>query len=84
MNLFEKTAQKYPKIVEKMCLAAILAGARIMEVYSEEDFGVEMKDDHSPITRADGLADKVIGKTLKQQKALLIQLAGLKLGITVI
>ena len=66
MTIFEKTAQKYPKIVEKMCLAAILAGARIMEVYSEEDFGVEMKDDHSPITRADRLADKVIGKTLKQ------------------
>ena len=66
MHIFEKTAQKYPKIVEKMCLAAILAGARIMAVYSEEDFGVEIKDDDSPITRADRLADKVIGKILRQ------------------
>jgi 3'(2'), 5'-bisphosphate nucleotidase len=66
MNIFEKTAQKYPKIVEKMCLAAILAGTKIMVVYSEEDFDVELKSDDSPITRADRLADNVIGKTLKK------------------
>ena len=66
MNILENTAQKYPKIVEKMCLAAIMAGAKIMAVYSEEDFGVEIKGDHSPITRADRLADNVIGKILKQ------------------
>ena len=66
MNLFEKTAQKYPGIVEKMCLAAILAGARIMGVYSEDDFGVEIKGDDSPITRADRIADNVIGEILKQ------------------
>ena len=66
MNIFKKTALKYPKIVEKMCLAAISAGARIMAVYSEDDFGVEMKGDNSPITRADRLADIVIGKILKQ------------------
>ena len=66
MNLFEKTAQKYPGIVEKMCLAAILAGARIMAVYSEDDFGVEMKGDDSPITRADRLADNLIKEILKQ------------------
>ena len=66
MNIFEKTAHKYPEIVEKMCLAAILAGTRIMVVYSEEDFGVEVKSDDSPITRADRLADEMIGKILKQ------------------
>ena len=66
MNLFEKTAQKYPGIVEKMCFAAILAGARIMGVYSEDDFGVEIKGDDSPITRADRIADNVIGNILKQ------------------
>ena len=66
MNIFEKMTQKYPKIVEKMCLAAIWAGTRIMVGYSEDDFGVEMKGDDSPITRADRLADKVIGKILKQ------------------
>ena len=66
MNRFENIAQKYPRIVEKMCSAAILAGAKIMAVYSEDDFGVEIKGDESPITRADRLADNVIGKTLKQ------------------
>ena len=66
MNIFENTAQKYPKIIEKMCLAAISAGARIMEVYSEDDFGVEIKSDDSPITRADRVADKLIGRILKQ------------------
>ena len=62
MNVFENTAQKYPKIVEKMCSAAILAGMQIMGVYSEDDFCVEVKDDDSPITRADRFADNVITK----------------------
>ena len=66
MNIFENTAQKYPKIIEKMCLAAISAGARIMEVYSEDDFGVKIKGDDSPITRADRVADKLIGRILKE------------------
>ena len=66
MDIFKNTAEKHPKIVEKMCLAAILAGARIMAVYSEDDFGVEIKSDDSPITRADRLADNVIGEILKQ------------------
>jgi len=66
MNIFKNMALKYPKIVEEMCLAAVLAGAKIMEVYSEDDFGVEVKADYSPITRADRLADDVIGKILKR------------------
>ena len=65
MNIFEKTAYKYPKIIKKMCLAAILAGAKIMTVYSKDNFDVEIKGDDSPITLADRLADKVIGKILK-------------------
>ena len=65
MNVFENMVQKYPKIVEKMCSAAILAGIRIMSVYSEDDFCVEIKDDDSPITLADHLADNVIRKNLK-------------------
>ena len=65
MNIFEKTAHKYPTIVEKMCLAAIFAGSEIMAVYSKNDFGVEIKGDDSPITLADRLADKVISDFLK-------------------
>ena len=66
MNVFENIVQKYPKIVEKMCSAAILAGIEIMSVYSKDDFCVEIKDDDSPITLADRLADNVIRKILKQ------------------
>ena len=65
MNVFEDTAQKYPEIVEKMCSAAILAGTEIMAIYSKDDFCVEIKDDDSPITLADRLADNVIRKILK-------------------
>ena len=65
MSILENTAQKYPTIVEKICSAAILAGAKIMEVYSKDDFSVEIKGDDSPITLADRLADVVIGEILK-------------------
>ena len=65
MNIFENTAQKYPTIVEIMCSAAIFAGAKIMDVYSKDDFGIEIKGDGSPLTLADRLADQVIGEILK-------------------
>ena len=39
---------------------AIEAGRRIMEVYHEDDLGVEAKADDSPVTRADLAADEVI------------------------
>ena len=36
------------------------AGAEILEVYRDEDFGIETKDDSSPLTRADLAAHRVI------------------------
>ena len=39
---------------------ALQAGAAIMGVYDSADMGVESKDDDSPVTRADRLADDVI------------------------
>ena len=65
MSIIKNTAHKYPTIVEKMCSAAILAGTKIMDVYSKEEIGVETKGDDSPITLADRLADRVIGEILK-------------------
>ncbi len=35
---------------------AILAGKAILEIYEEDDFGVEQKADATPITRADKAA----------------------------
>ena len=42
--------------------AAVSAGDRIMEGYNDpaQDFGVELKADHSPLTRADRRSDAVI------------------------
>ena len=64
MSIFEKIAHKYPTIVKEMCSAAISAGARIMDVYSGDDFGVEIKGDDSPVTLADKIADKIISDIL--------------------
>ena len=64
MSIFENTMMKFPTIVKEMCSAAISAGVRIMDVYSRDDFGVEIKGDASPVTLADKIADKVIGDIL--------------------
>ena len=45
---------------------AKMAGGVIMEVYNDPgNFGVEIKDDNSPLTRADKASHKVIAKGLK-------------------
>ncbi|GEO10094.1 3'(2'),5'-bisphosphate nucleotidase CysQ [Segetibacter aerophilus] len=44
--------------------AALQAGKVIMEVYATDDFGVDMKSDNSPLTRADKAAHKVITAAL--------------------
>lgn len=36
------------------------AGEAILEIYGEDDFGVETKDDESPLTRADLAAHKIL------------------------
>ena len=41
------------------------AGSAIMHVYSEADFGVEHKDDDSPLTRADKASNRVICEGLR-------------------
>ena len=40
--------------------AAIEAGDEIMKIYATADFGVEMKSDHSPLTKADLASHNVI------------------------
>jgi 3'(2'), 5'-bisphosphate nucleotidase len=45
---------------------AKVAGARILEIYEAEDFGVEKKDDQSPLTLADMAAHNTIVAGLKK------------------
>ena len=61
LNKFKKN---YPLIVEKMCDAAIAAGAQILNIYARDDFEVKIKSDESPLTLADSRADKIITEIL--------------------
>ena len=46
--------------------AALLAGEAILEVYTSEDFGLELKTDQSPLTIADKAAHAIIASTLEE------------------
>ncbi len=39
---------------------SLKAGARIMEIYGQDDFEVKLKSDNSPVTEADEAADRII------------------------
>ncbi|MFQ6550936.1 3'(2'),5'-bisphosphate nucleotidase CysQ [Aestuariibius insulae] len=44
---------------------SIEAGEKIMEIYGKDDFGVDLKDDESPVTEADKAADRIISAGLR-------------------
>lgn len=44
------------------------AGRAILDIYESDDFGVEMKSDHSPLTLADQAANKIIVETLEKME----------------
>lgn len=44
--------------------AAVEAGKEILDVYESDDFGIELKSDQSPLTRADQAAHNVIARHL--------------------
>lgn len=44
---------------------AVNAGKSIMEVYSSTDLGVEIKEDDSPLTKADKASHSIIVTALK-------------------
>lgn len=56
----------YEKLETVMRRLALEAGAIIMQVYGEDDFGVELKDDESPVTKADEAADAHISAGLRE------------------
>ena len=47
-------------------MAALEAGRKIMEIYADDDYGVELKGDASPLTFADKAAHEVIMQALRQ------------------
>jgi len=54
------------QLIDKAIEAAILAGIKIMEIYSLSDFSVEIKNDHTPVTLADHQADNIISELLEE------------------
>ena len=48
--------------------ASIDAGKAIMEIYSDDDFGVESKSDESPLTKADLKANDIINEYLLKDR----------------
>lgn len=53
------------ELVEVAKVAAVLAGKDILEIYHQDDFGIETKDDESPLTTADKKAHLRIVEGLK-------------------
>ena len=54
----------YEKLSDVMRSLALEAGDAIMEIYGQDDFSVEAKDDDSPVTAADKAADAIIAAGL--------------------
>lgn len=53
-------------LLEIAIKASLAAGMRIMEIYDNEDFELEAKDDNSPLTKADLTSHKIIMEFLKE------------------
>ena len=56
------------KLSQKLKLAidaSLLAGKKILEIYTSDDFIVEYKSDESPLTLADKSSDEIIKNALK-------------------
>ncbi|MEP4196335.1 MAG: 3'(2'),5'-bisphosphate nucleotidase CysQ [Aliishimia sp.] len=55
----------YGKLADVMRTLALQAGDAIMDIYGQDDFEVESKDDDSPVTAADKAADAIISDGLR-------------------
>jgi 3'(2'), 5'-bisphosphate nucleotidase len=53
------------KELESAIKAALKAGEAILEIYDKEDFGIELKSDNTPLTRADLASHAIIMNELK-------------------
>lgn len=57
---------KYENELEIAKKAAVLAGRAIMGIYNSDDFGVEMKSDDSPLTKADKASNRIIVDMMRE------------------
>lgn len=54
-------------MIKKIIEIAKKADARILDIYHNEDFNVEMKSDNSPLTKADKASNEIIVAELKKE-----------------
>lgn len=56
----------FTKELEAAKKIAVAAGEAIMEIYETGDFGIEMKSDQSPLTKADKESNRRIVSYLRE------------------
>lgn len=56
---------QFDRLTTEMRRLALLAGERIMQIYSSDDFDIRAKSDDSPVTAADEAADALISEGLR-------------------
>ncbi len=57
----------YLKELDVSKAVAVEAGKKILEIYNSEDFGTTLKEDKSPLTKADLASNKIIVEVLKKE-----------------
>ena len=55
---------EFEKELEVALFAAVKCVPLVLDIYNSKELGVEIKEDNSPVTKADKLADKIIRETL--------------------
>ena len=63
----DKDAWNIPALQQTAIRAALAAGAKILKVYESDDFDVSLKNDNSPLTRADLLSHETINSILQKE-----------------
>ena len=58
-------SSKIPQILDSMIAAATAAGKKVLRIYQDDNFEVEIKSDNSPLTIADKEAHRIICERLK-------------------
>ncbi len=56
----------YSKILKDLLNISEEAGKAILDIYNSNDFGIEIKDDNSPLTLADKASNEIIEKNLNE------------------
>jgi len=54
------------KFIKEIIVSSREAGAAIMDIYNQEDLGVQSKSDESPLTKADLAANEILCNTLRK------------------